>query len=114
MAVLLTGGGGYTTRFVGQHLQKASVPFVVASRKGQAGAPAGMQAVKFDFSDPSTYDAPFQHQLSNNEKISAIYVVPPQANNPISLMNAFIDHAAQKNAVKRFIVVTGSSSEGWA
>jgi len=111
MSILLTGGGGYTTRFVGQYLQKVNVPFIVTSRKGQAGAPAGMRAVKFDFSDPLTYEAPFQHQFPNSEKISAIYVVPPQAADPISLIHAFIEHAAQKHAVKRFIVVTGSSTE---
>jgi festuclavine dehydrogenase len=111
MAILLTGGTGYTSSQCAHLLQKANIPFVVASRKGNVGVPASMQAVKFDFSDPSTYDSPFQHQFPTNEKISAIYIVPPRTTDPIAAMNAFIDHAVEKHGVKRFVLVTGSSSE---
>lgn len=111
MAILLTGGTGFTSIRCAQFLQKANIPFVVTSRKGQAGAPSGMEAVKFDFIDPSTYDAPFEHIFPNNEKISAVYLVPPQVDDPAAAMNAFVDHAATKYGVKRFVMVTGSTTE---
>ena len=111
MAILLTGGNGYTSICIAKQCQKANIPFVLTSRKGQTGAPSSMQAVKFDFTDSSTWDVPWEHQFCNNEKISAVYVVPPQAADPISAMNGFIDHSAQKHDVKRFVLVTGSSVE---
>lgn len=70
-----------------------------------------MEAVKFDFNDQSTYDAPFEHKFPNNEKISAVYLVPPQAEDPAAAMNAFADHATTKHGIKRFIMVTGSTTE---
>ncbi len=47
MAILLTGGTGKTSTRLAKLLQDANIPFVLTSRKGQAGAPSGMEAVKF-------------------------------------------------------------------
>lgn len=47
MAILLTGGTGKTSTRLAKLLQDAKIPFLLTSRKGQAGAPSGMEAVKF-------------------------------------------------------------------
>jgi len=47
MAILLTGGTGKTSTRLAKILQDANIPFLLTSRKGQAGAPSGMEAVKF-------------------------------------------------------------------
>lgn len=110
MAILLTGGTGYTSRELAVLLTKANISFVTTSRKGQSGAAPGTQAVKFDFSDSSTFEAPFEHTFTNNEKITAVYLVPPQDADPAGVMNAFIDHCTKKHGVKRFVLVTGSTT----
>ena len=104
MAILLTGGTGKTSIRAAGFLQDAKIPFLLASRKGQAGAPSGMQAVKFDWLDSSTYENPFQ-----GENISAVYLIAPEVQDPATPMNAFVDHAAQKHGVKRFVLMAGSS-----
>jgi uncharacterized protein YbjT (DUF2867 family) len=47
MAILLTGGTGKTSTHLAKLLQDANIQFLLTSRKGQAGAPSGMEAVKF-------------------------------------------------------------------
>ena len=47
MAILLTGGTGKTSTHLAKLLQDANIPFLLTSRKGQAGVPSGMEAVKF-------------------------------------------------------------------
>jgi hypothetical protein len=54
MAILLTGGTGKTSSRLAKLLQDAKIPFLLTSRKGQAGAPSGMEAVKF-VSTPSFF-----------------------------------------------------------
>jgi festuclavine dehydrogenase len=114
MAILLTGGTGHTSTRLAHLLQQSQIPLVLTSRKGQEAAPAGIEAVRFDFTDPSTYDAPFDHRNNDDDhpaQISAIYLVPPQAADPAAAMNAFIDHAVTKHGVRRFVLVTGSTVE---
>ena len=109
MAILLTGGTGKTSVRLARFLQDAKIPFILASRKAEAGAPSGMQAVKFDWLDSSTYDNPFQHKFHGGEGISAVYLIAPEVSDPVPIMNSFIDHAVKKHGVKRFVLLTGSS-----
>ncbi|KIW93558.1 uncharacterized protein Z519_06163 [Cladophialophora bantiana CBS 173.52] len=111
MAILLTGGTGKTSIRVASLLQDAKVPFLLASRRGQAAAPEGMPAVKFDWLNPSSYDDPFKYRFPDQEKISAVYLVSPEIPDPAPPMNAFIDLAVEKHQVKRFVLLAGNSVE---
>ena len=111
MAILLTGGAGKTSRRIAGYLQDAKIPFLMTSRRGQAAAPPGMQAVKFDWLDSSTFEAPFEYQFPNGEKITAVYLVSPETPDPEPSMTSFIDQAVQKYGVKKFVLFTGSSAQ---
>lgn len=111
MAVLLTGGTGKTSTRLGKLLQNAGIPFLLASRRGEAAAPPGMPAIKFDWLDKSAYDRPFDYSFPKGEKINAIYLVAPDVDDPAPPMNAFIDHALDKHGVKRHVLLTGASIE---
>lgn len=109
MAIILTGGTGKTSIGVAELLQSSKIPFVLCSRRGEEAAPAGMPAAKFEWSDASTYDAPFQHKSLSGEKASAVWLVAPPVAEPQHMMNAFVDQAIEKHGVKRFVLVGGTS-----
>lgn len=111
MAILLTGGTGKTSIRLARFLQDAKIPFLLASRKGEAGAPSGMQATKFDWLDSSTFENPFQHKFSGGKSISAVYLIAPEVPEPSPSMTAFVDLAVNKHGVKRFVLLTGNSAE---
>jgi festuclavine dehydrogenase len=67
--------------------------------------------VNFDWLDPSTFENPFQHKFPDGEKISSAYLVSPPVDDPAPLMIEFIDLAVKKHGVKRFVLLTGSSSD---
>lgn len=110
MAVLLTGGTGKTSKRVALFLQEANIPFLLASRRGEAVTPVGMPAVKFDWLDPSTFETPFKYQFPGGEKISAVYLISPEVNEPSPSMTAFVDLAVEKHVVKRFVLLSGTSA----
>jgi festuclavine dehydrogenase len=110
MAILITGGTGKTSSRVASLAKDNKVPFLIASRKGEDGTPAGLPAVKFDWLDSSTFETPFQYKFVNGEKINAVYLVlPPEAEEPKDFMNPFIDIAVKKYNVKKFVLLAGSS-----
>ncbi|KAH1614534.1 hypothetical protein KXX21_001420 [Aspergillus fumigatus] len=111
MAVLLTGGTGKTSIRVARFLQNGNVPYVLASRRGQSAAPPDMPAVKFDWLDKDTWRIPFDYKFVNEQVISAIYLMEPQAPEPWKPLNEFIDYALEKHGVRRFVLVAGSSAE---
>ena len=111
MAVLLIGGTGKTSIRIARFLQDAKTPFVLASRKAQAGAPSGMPATKFDWLDSSIHENPFQHKFPNGAIIPAVYLIAPEVSDPVPSMNALVDLAVNKHGVKRFVLLTGSSVE---
>lgn len=111
MTILLTGGTGKTSLAIAVQLQEAKVPFLLASRNAAASAPAGMQGVNFDWMDESTFEAPFQHRLATESSITAVYVIGPPVEDPVPAMNAFVDYAAKKHGVKRFVLLCGSDNE---
>lgn len=108
MTILLTGGTGKTAIPLARFLQDAKIPFLLASRKAEAEAPSGMAATKFDWLDPSTFESPFQHISLGEGRISAVYLVALEVPDPVPPMNAFIDYAANKHGVKRYVLLAGS------
>jgi hypothetical protein len=86
MAILLTGGTGKTSTRLASLLRDANIPFLLTSRKGQASAPSGMQAAKFDWTDPSTYANPFSVLAENT---TAIYLIAPEMSGMFSPCTAF-------------------------
>lgn len=111
MAILLTGGTGKTSRGIASLLQEAKIPFLLASRRGEASAPPGMSATKFDWLDASTFETPFHHTSPGGESISAVYLVAPEVADPSTHMSAFVDYAVKEHGVKRFVLIGGSSTE---
>lgn len=111
MAVLLTGGTGKTSVRIGRLLQDAKIPFLLASRRGEAAAPSGMPATHFNWLDSSTFANPFQHRFPGGEGISAIYLITPQVTDPTSVMTAFVDYAVKEHGVNRFVLMAGSTTE---
>ena len=111
MAILLTVGTGKTGQHIARLLHEANIPFLVTSRKGQAGAPEGMNAARFDWLDPSTFNSPFEQDSLQSHKISAVYLIAPEVEDPTEPMTTFIDNALTKHGVKRFVLMAGSNVE---
>ena len=109
MALLLTGGTGKTSVRCGRLCKDAGVPFVLASRKA-VSAP-GMPAVKLDYTDSSTFENAFQYSFPNGETIAAVYLIAPEIPDPAPAMNALIDYAVEKHGVRRFVFMTGNTTE---
>jgi festuclavine dehydrogenase len=100
MAVLLTGGTGKTSREIIKHLVASSQPFLIASRRGANGAPEASlekNMLKFDYTDESSWDVLFQ-----KEKIKSLYIVMPEATDPVRVVNKFVDLAHSKGG-KQFL-----------
>ncbi|KAF4596820.1 hypothetical protein EYR38_008211 [Pleurotus pulmonarius] len=87
MAILVTGGGGMTSKAMAIQLKAAGTPFLVGSTRGANASAPGIDAVKFDWTDASTFSLPFQHSFPNGEKITA------------------------EQGVKRFVVCAGGSTK---
>ena len=97
--ILVTGGTGKTGRRVVKRLMSMGRSVAVASRSA-----TGPDAVKFDWSDPSTFPAAF-------ENVRAVYLVaPPGDPDALSAMRAAIDAAMAAN-VRRFVLLSASSLE---
>lgn len=109
MAILLTGGTGKTSVRLARLLQDANIPFLLASRRGKAAAPAGMPATKFDLLDSLTFETPFQYKFPGGESISAIYLISTILDDPEASLNAFVDYAFKEHGVKRFVCLAATS-----
>ena len=108
MTILLTGGTGKTPIRIARLLQDAKIPFLLASRRGEAAAPSGMPAVKFDWTDSSTFGNPFQHPLGKD--ISTVYLLAPETADRATPVISFVDYAIKEHGVKRFVLLGGSST----
>jgi len=110
MAILLTGGtGAQTSLHIANLCTKANIPFVFASRRGGSDNKDASPAVRFDWTDPSTYPEPFSHVFPNGDTITAVYMVIPRAEQPEKHMMAFIDYAITRG-VKRFVLMAGTTA----
>lgn len=70
-----------------------------------------MPAVKLDYTDSSTFENAFMYGFPEGEKITAVYLIASEISESAPSMNAFIDYALEKHDVKRFVFMTGSSTE---
>ena len=104
MTILLTGGTGKTSTRVAARLSAANKPFLLASRRGPDTAPSGYPAVKFDWTDDSTWS-----RLFDNGAIEAVYMMDPQVSQPWLPLIRFVDFAKGKG-VKRFVLCAGTSA----
>ncbi|KAF9263772.1 NAD(P)-binding protein [Marasmius fiardii PR-910] len=111
MAILLTGGTGKTSSCLATLLHDAKIQFLITSRRGQVAAPEGKSAVavKFDWTDRSTYENPFLHLFHGGEKITSIYLVAPDVPEPFKPMIEFVDLALKRHGVKRFVLLAVGS-----
>ncbi|KAF9041892.1 NAD(P)-binding protein [Hymenopellis radicata] len=104
MSILLTGGTGQTGLRLARLLHAANKPIILASRKGPGVAFPG---VKFDWYDPSTFEAPF----AVDPNIKSVYLVAPGGSpDPFTPMKPFIDLAVEKG-VTRFVLLSASLLE---
>ncbi|KKA23232.1 hypothetical protein T310_2725 [Rasamsonia emersonii CBS 393.64] len=110
MAVLITGSSGKTSGRLARLMEKANIPYLLASRRGPEAVPQGMPAIRFDWSDESTFKNPFEYKFPGDAKISSVYLVAPAIPDPAPLMNAFIDYAVKDHGVKRFVLIGGSTN----
>ncbi|PPQ90529.1 hypothetical protein CVT25_015819 [Psilocybe cyanescens] len=102
MTILVTGGTGKTGSILAKLLHQAGIPVVIASRSAKAIEP--FKSVKFDWSDPTTFENPFKADSS----IDKVYVVSPDGlYDVIPVMKPFLEYAVSKG-VKRFVALTGS------
>ncbi|EYE93989.1 NAD(P)-binding protein [Aspergillus ruber CBS 135680] len=111
MTILLIGGTGKTAVRLARFLQNNNHQFLLASRRGQSAAPAGMPAVRFDWMDKASWKEAFKYRSAAGEDVRAIYLMEPLVAEPWKPMNEFIDYARQEQGVGRFVLVAGTSSQ---
>jgi festuclavine dehydrogenase len=99
--ILLLGGTGKVSSRIVPLLSTAGYSTLLASRSGTSPALPDVSGVKFDWDNPSTYSAPFSHN------ISAIFLVGPPIIEMYDPMKTFIDLAVRKG-VKRFVLLSAS------
>lgn len=110
MAILLTGGtDAQTSVHIASRCTKADIPFLFASRRGASENTNSTLAVRFDWTDPSTYPEPFSHVFPDGETITAVYMIMPRVEQPEKHMNAFVDYAITRG-VKRFVLMAGTTA----
>ncbi|KAF6764309.1 NmrA family protein [Ephemerocybe angulata] len=100
MTTLITGGASQTGVALAKLLQASGHPVLFASRSGRV--PEGFDSVKFDFTDPSTLEAPFS---VSGHKIEYVYLLLPLLD--LSAAKPFIDLAVTKGT-KRFVLLSAS------
>jgi festuclavine dehydrogenase len=104
MTFLLLGGTGKTATRVATLLNDAKKPFLLASRRGPDAASNGHPAIKFDWTDESTWSKAFE-----SGQVEAIYMMEPQVDKPWVSMIKFVDMARQRG-VPRFVLCAGTSA----
>lgn len=113
MAILLTGGTtAQTSLRLAELCQRSNIPFVLASRRGGTTSSATLfPTVNFDFTDPSTYPNPFSSPdiLPHGERITTVYMIIPYTSDPEKHMVSFINYAIDCQAVKRFVLMAGTT-----
>ncbi|KAL8869927.1 MAG: hypothetical protein Q9174_003905 [Haloplaca sp. 1 TL-2023] len=105
MAILLTGGTGKTSTHIAKLLSSSSIPYILASRSGNATVP-NSKACKFDWNDESTWSNPW----SVYEDIKAVWLVAAGLADPMAVLKSFID-MARSRGVKRFVLLTATVIE---
>lgn len=110
MTILLTGGSGKTATRIAALLAANQKSFLLGSRQGplhhSESHDSQQTLVKFDMGDESTWTEPFRHDA----QIEAVYLMEPRISEPWVSMNKFVDFAAKKHGVKRFVLCAGMSA----
>lgn len=105
MTILITGSKGKTSSRLALQL-RGRQPILIAGRSGDGLE--DIPGVKFDWSDPSTFDSIFAHPHVQSSPITAVYLVPPIGTMDVFLpMKPFID-LMQSKGVKRFVLLSAS------
>ncbi|KAJ3543927.1 hypothetical protein NMY22_g2965 [Coprinellus aureogranulatus] len=104
MSILITGGNSQTGLATAKYLKEAGKRPVIASRQGVTSN--GFDAVKLDWSDPSTLEAPF----ADGQTYEGVYLLSPMTLAGVvdvtpAIIN-FINIAAARG-VKRFVFISG-------
>lgn len=103
MTILVTGSQGKTASCLTKYLQASKHPLIVASRNPAPNTP--YPVARFDWTDPSTLDLPFQHTQALDSPITAAYLVGIDVTNIAELVIRFI-HFARSKGVKRFVLLS--------
>ena len=84
-------------------LTHSNILFVLTSCTSETTA-------RFNWDDSCTLQNPFRAKSLGNEKVSAVYLIPPARADPADAINAFIDDAIKEHNVDRFELVAGSAT----
>lgn len=104
MTVLLTGGTGKTGLALAELLHKSGYSVLITSRTGKAPDP--YKAVKFDWFNQETFEAPFQLDPS----IDKVFLIDPPAFDILPHVKPFIDIALSRG-VNRFVALTTTQTK---
>jgi len=112
MAILLTGSTGKIGREVVKLFQKEQTSLLLASRNTKPTTPSAQlkqaHRISFDFTDPTTFDIPFQHEQAR--PVSIILLLVPSVPNGQVSVNAFVDHAKTRYGVDKFVLMAASNA----
>ena len=91
-AVFFTQAIGWVTAYTMSFMyEEAKLPFIVgAIRQKDIEKAQGAEALKFTW-DRSLWDAPFNHQLTNGKRITAVYLITPEIPRATQVMLDYID-----------------------
>ncbi|KJA18757.1 hypothetical protein HYPSUDRAFT_69673 [Hypholoma sublateritium FD-334 SS-4] len=104
MTILVTGATGRVGRCLIKRLHAAKQPILLATRSGSFDEPH--KAVKFDWFDGKTYEAPFDVVSA----IDKVFLIQPAVSDPLVYLKPFVELAITKG-VKRFVYVSSSALE---
>ncbi|KAF9009587.1 hypothetical protein BDQ17DRAFT_1421757 [Cyathus striatus] len=103
MTTLIIGGTGSTGSKLAQLLHDANVPVLIASRSGTA--PGSFQAVRFDWLDASTFQAPFEKDPS----IDKVFLLGP-VGGEMQNVKPFLDIGVTKG-IKKWVLLGGAHGD---
>lgn len=104
MTILITGGTGKVGRCLVKLLEATKQPILLATRSGTFDGPH--KAVKFDWFNQDTYEAPF----SGYPSIDKVFLIQAEVFDPLAYIKPFVELAIVKG-VKRFVYVSSSALE---
>jgi uncharacterized protein YbjT (DUF2867 family) len=106
MSTLLTGGTSQIGLALAKRL-KAAGKDVIFGTRSPSKVPSGYKHVLLDWSDPSTFENPF----NTADRIDNLYILPPpQSVDVLGITKPFIDLAIEKG-VKKFALLSATTIE---
>lgn len=83
-------------------------PVLIATRSPHTAT--NHPSVKFDWTDGTTYNNPFEHEQAKDSPITAVYLVGLESDNRSELIISFI-HLAVSKGVRRFVLLSSAEIE---